>query len=524
MSRLKTFLHDMFSLEEDMADYETIHDNIEKGASIRGTNFVILMMAIFVASIGLNMNSTAVIIGAMLISPLMGGIMAIGYGAAILDWDLVKKSAVILFLEVVISLGVSTAYFSLSPISTAYSELLARTNPTVWDVLIAFFGGFAGIIGFTRKEKGNVIPGVAIATALMPPLCTAGFGLANRSLSYLLGALYLFFINSFFIGLATYIAVKLLRVPSKSFLDEKKRKRFKRNLIIATIIVLTPSVYLAYQIVTDSIFDSNMNSYIAHSFNFDDTQVVQTNVDKKNKVLTVALIGQTIDTGVISGMEQDMEKYNLSGWSLKVNQTLVSQGISMEDVESLIDSSITNSSNSISLQQSTEITNLNNQIAALKAQLLEYQAADVDVNTLAAELAALYPGITAVEAGYVDRVEFIKTGEPFGEADSEQDAGAAEGAAWTDGTGRQGQDKREFLAILHTEQTLAEEELTRIEEWICAKLSIEDVQIVQVSLQNDTPAGNTGNALPGGEAEPSVGNDRALPGENNNEAGEQESR
>lgn len=505
MSRLRNFLHDMFSLEEDMADYATIHENIEKGASIRGTNFVILMMAIFVASIGLNMNSTAVIIGAMLISPLMGGIMAIGYGAAILDWDLVKKSAVILFLEVVISLVVSTAYFSLSPISTAYSELLARTNPTVWDVLIAFFGGFAGIIGFTRKEKGNVIPGVAIATALMPPLCTAGFGLANRSASYFLGALYLFFINSFFIGLATYIAVKLIRVPSRSFLDEKKRKRFKRNLIIATIIVLTPSVYLAYQIVTDSIFDSNMNAYIFHSFNFDDTQVVQTNVDKKNKVLTVALIGQTIDAGVISGMEQDMAKYNLSGWSLKVNQTLVNQGISMEDVESLIDSSITNSSNSISLEHSTEIRDLNNQIAALKAQLLEYQAADVDVNALAAELAALYPGIAAVEAGYVDRVEFANAGEPSGEEDSSQNQTASEGAVWTDGTARSGQDKREFLVILHTKQTLAEEEITRIEGWICAKLSIENVHIDQMRLKNDAP---------------SAGNDRALPGENGDEAGQ----
>lgn len=487
MSRLRHFLHDMFSLEEDMADYETIHENIEKGASIRGTNFVILMMAIFVASIGLNMNSTAVIIGAMLISPLMGGIMAIGYGAAIVDWDLVKKSAVILFLEVVISLVVSTVYFSLSPISTAYSELLARTNPTVWDVLIAFFGGFAGIIGFTRKEKGNVIPGVAIATALMPPLCTAGFGLANRSTSYFLGALYLFFINSFFIGMATYIAVKLLRVPSRSFLDEKKHKRFKRNLIIATIIVLTPSVYLAYQIVTDSIFDSNMNSYISHSFNFDDTQVVQTKVDKKNKVLTVALIGQTIDAGVISGMERDMERYNLSGWSLKVNQTLVSQGISLEDVESLIDSSLTDSSDSISLQHSTEITDLNNQIAALKAQLLEYQAADVDVNTLAAELAALYPGITAVEAGYVNRVEIANEKATSGAEDTRQDEASPAGAVWTDGAGAAGQDKRELLVILQTEQTLAEEELTRIAGWICAKLAIEDVHVEQVSLQHDTP-------------------------------------
>ena len=456
MSKLHTFLHDMFSLEEDMADYDTIHDNIVKGGSIRGTNFVILMMAIFVASIGLNMNSTAVIIGAMLISPLMGGIMAIGYGAATLDWDLAKKSAEILFLEVLISLAVSTAYFTISPISTAYSELLARTSPTVWDVLIAFFGGFAGIIGSTRKEKGNVIPGVAIATALMPPLCTAGFGLASRSLSYFLGAMYLFFINSFFIGLSTYIVLKLLHVPVRRFIDEKKRKRFKRNLIIWTVIVLTPSVYLGYQIVTDSLFDGNMNSYLSHAFQFDNTQVVQTNVDKDEKILTVALIGNTIDGDTISGLEADMGKYGLSGWKLKVNQTQVSQGISLEDVESLIDSSITNSSNSISLEQNTEITDLNNQITALKAQLLEYQAKDVDAAALTKELTVLYPEVAACAVGYVNAVQ----------------------------TGEENSESR-LLVFVETDRELAEEDMSKINDWIAARLEIDAtmVQVVQTEIQ-----------------------------------------
>lgn len=456
MSKLHTFLHDMFSLEEDMADYDTIYDNIVKGASIKGTNFVILMMAIFVASIGLNMNSTAVIIGAMLISPLMGGIMAVGYGAATLDWDLVKKSAIILFLEVLISLVVSTAYFAISPISTAYSELLARTSPTVWDVLIAFFGGFAGIIGSTRKEKGNVIPGVAIATALMPPLCTAGFGLANRSLSYFIGAMYLFFINSFFIGLATYIAIKLLHVPVKRFLDEKKRKRFKRNLIIWTLIVLTPSVYLAYQIVTDSLFEGNMNSYLSHAFQFENTQVVQTNVDKAEKVLTVALIGNTIEEATITGLEADMEKYGLSGWRLKVNQTQVSQGVSMEDVESLIDSSIMNSSNSISLEHNTEITDLNNQITALKAQLLEYQAKDTDAVALTRELAVLYPDVTSCALGYVNAVQ----------------------------TGGESSESKFFLFV-ETAKKLAEEDISKISDWIAARLAIDKavVQVVQVDAE-----------------------------------------
>lgn len=483
MSKLHSFLHDMFSLEEDMADYDTIHENIVKGASIRGTNFVILMMAIFVASIGLNMNSTAVIIGAMLISPLMGGIMAIGYGAATLDWDLAKKSAEILILEVLISLVVSTAYFAISPISTAYSELLARTSPTVWDVLIAFFGGFAGIIGSTRKEKGNVIPGVAIATALMPPLCTAGFGLANKSLSYFLGAMYLFFINSFFIGLATYIALKLLHVPARKFVDEKKRKRFKRNLIISTLIVLTPSIYLAYQIVTDSMFDSSINSYVSHTFQFDDTQVVQTNVDKQKKVLTVALIGNTIDADTIAEMEANLSKYNLSGWTLKVNQTQVSQGVSLEDVESLIDSSMSKSSNSISLEQNSEIKDLNNQITALKAQLLEYQSKDLDVASLAKELSALYPEIISVEAGYVKHIglsEEENLGNGNTSEETTSDGPYIEAAQTTGQNDTSGQTK--LIALVETAKGLTTEDIVRIQEWIAAKfsLAVDTVQVEQI--------------------------------------------
>ena len=203
----------MFSLRWDMADPDEIHNTIISGAKLQGTNMCILMLAILIASIGLNMNSTAVIIGAMLISPLMGGITAIGYGIATNDLTLSKGAAIRLGIQVVICLITSTIYFTISPITTASSELLARTTPTAWDVLIALFGGLAGIIGQTRKEKSNVIPGVAIATALMPPLCTAGYGLARHRLDYFGGALYLFFINSFFICLAAIVVLKFLRLP-----------------------------------------------------------------------------------------------------------------------------------------------------------------------------------------------------------------------------------------------------------------------------------------------------------------------
>ena len=180
-----------------------------KWSFIKGTNMAILILAMFIASIGLNMNSTAVIIGAMLISPLMGVIMAIGYGIATYDTAYVRKSFLKLLFQIGFCILTSTIYFYISPISTASSELLARTEPTIWDVLIALFGGLAGIIGITRKEKSNVIPGVAIATALMPPLCTAGYGIATHSLKFFSGALYLFCINGVFICLSTFYSFKI---------------------------------------------------------------------------------------------------------------------------------------------------------------------------------------------------------------------------------------------------------------------------------------------------------------------------
>jgi len=202
-----------FSLKADQADPADIDRSIRDGVVFKGTNLWVLMMAILIASIGLNVNSTAVIIGAMLISPLMGPIMGIGYGAGIYDFDLIKRGLKNLGIAAFISLLTSTLYFLASPLSEAQSELLARTTPTIWDVLIALFGGLAGIIATTRKEKTIVIPGVAIATALMPPLCTAGYGIATGSAHYFFGAFYLFFINCVFIAFSTLLVVASMRLP-----------------------------------------------------------------------------------------------------------------------------------------------------------------------------------------------------------------------------------------------------------------------------------------------------------------------
>ena len=212
----------VFQLRGDQASPEAIDSGIRDGVRVSGTNLWVLMCAILIASIGLNVNSTAVVIGAMLISPLMGPITGVGYGLGVQDTPLIRRSLLNMGVFVGISLAASTLYFLITPLSDASSELLARTAPTIWDVLIAFFGGAAGMIGLTRKEPTTLIPGVAIATALMPPLCTAGYGLATGQAGFFFGAFYLFTINSVFIALATLGITRVLRLPLQAHADETR--------------------------------------------------------------------------------------------------------------------------------------------------------------------------------------------------------------------------------------------------------------------------------------------------------------
>lgn len=264
MEQIRKIVTKAFNIHGDKASYDEIHNRIISGAEVKGTNLCILVLAIFIASIGLNMNSTAVIIGAMLISPLMGGIMAIGYGIATVDFRLVRNSAIGLAIQVIACLIISSLYFAISPVKTASTEILARTSPTIWDVLIACFGGLAGIIGTTRTEKSNVIPGVAIATALMPPLCTAGYGIANGNITYFLGALYLFIINTYFICLTSTIVLIALEVPKKEkhhadghTFTREVWHRLRRKIIRNTVILIIPSLFFAARFVQKEVNESS---------------------------------------------------------------------------------------------------------------------------------------------------------------------------------------------------------------------------------------------------------------------------
>ena len=263
LTAIKDYFAELFNLQQDKEHESITIAEIKKGVVFRGANLFILIFAILIASIGLNVNSAAVIIGAMLISPLMGPIMGIGLGAGINDIELIKKAMKNLGIAVLISVLTSTLYFYITPLHEAHSELLSRTYPTLWDVMIAFFGGLAGIIAGSRREKTNAIPGVAIATALMPPLCTAGYGLANANWEFFFGAFYLFFINSVFISVSTFLIVRFLKYPKKTFADIADERRVRVYISIFVFVTIIPSVYLAYLLVKYTVFEQHARNFIS---------------------------------------------------------------------------------------------------------------------------------------------------------------------------------------------------------------------------------------------------------------------
>jgi uncharacterized hydrophobic protein (TIGR00271 family) len=283
-----------FRLKNEREDYSVIHEVIEKGIIFKGTNLWILIFAIFIASVGLNVNSTAVIIGAMLVSPLMGPILGIGYSVASYDFILLRKSISNFTFAVIVSLITSTVYFLITPLNEAHSELLARTSPSIYDVLIAFFGGLAGIVAISSKVKGNVIPGVAIATALMPPLCTAGFGLATAQWSFFFGAFYLFTINTVFIALATFITSRFIKIPIIE--QSTERNKIKANRWVTTIVLITllPSIYFGYQLIKEDTFVRNSKNFINNITLIDGGYLLKNEIDYSKKQIKLIYGGKTL--------------------------------------------------------------------------------------------------------------------------------------------------------------------------------------------------------------------------------------
>lgn len=376
-----------FALGADAASQEEVNSNIHKGIMIRGTNLWVLIFAIFIASLGLNTNSTAVIIGAMLISPLMGPIIGMGYSMGVYDFNLLKESLRNFLFMIVVSLITSAVFFTLPLITSTQSELLARTQPTTYDILIALFGGLAGMVAQTRKDRtGTVIPGVAIATALMPPLCTVGYGLATFQFRFMLGALYLFTINSIFIALASFIVTRVMKFKMIGELEPDKLKKLKSAMVAVIIIVTLPSVLIAISIIQRSSFENNYRIFVNEAFKYDNTFVVESTYEynanpRKQSVIEVRLFGEPLSENVINNIRGQMSSvYHLPKVDLVVRQSNQEDGgIAITALQS----------------NYTEMLNeKNRQISHLQEQLSSIRTADtLAVSNMTRELGIFVPEI-----------------------------------------------------------------------------------------------------------------------------------
>jgi uncharacterized hydrophobic protein (TIGR00271 family) len=310
------------NLNSGEEDRHKVLENVKANISFRGSNLWILACAIVVASIGLNVNSTAVIIGAMLISPLMGPIVGAGFGLGIYDFDLLKRALKNLLIATIVGLSVSTFYFYLSPFKETQSEILSRTSPNIYDIFIAFFGGLVGVIAITRVEKGNPIPGVAIATALMPPLCTAGYGLAVGNFSFFFGAIYLYTINCVFICIATFLIVKYLKYKPVKQVDEQRAKKVKYAMTSLILVMIIPSIYFAYILIEEKKFNQKIERFITNEFTDKGYTILYkkiiTNVVPK-KIELVFLAKKTTDNE-LRILNQRLKTYGIENTQLRIRQ------------------------------------------------------------------------------------------------------------------------------------------------------------------------------------------------------------
>lgn len=378
---------DLHSGEEEKAK---VLENVTSNISFRGSNLWILACAILIASVGLNVNSTAVIIGAMLISPLMGPIVGAGFALGTYNFALLKKSFKNLLIATLVSLMVSAFYFYISPFKDVQSELLARTAPNIYDVLIAFFGGLVGVIAITRVEKGNPIPGVAIATALMPPLCTAGFGLATFNFSYFIGAFYLYSINCFFICIATFLVVKYLHYPS-SIVDNKYEKRIRYSITFLILIMIVPSSYLAYSLYNEKKFTKTADLFLQREFEKNGYTLIykKINYNATPKTIDVAFLNKKFTDEEIRSYNKMLSDNGLLNTTINIRQN-------NSDLKSEILSEIN--------KNNTNLSEKDIALSNLRSELDNYKVSD---STLGKELQILFPDMSDVSYGKIS--EFAGT-------------------------------------------------------------------------------------------------------------------
>lgn len=446
LRQFKNYLKGILDPSGDRESEAQTVENICKGIDFKGSNLWVLIFAIFIASLGLNVNSTAVIIGAMLISPLMGPIMGIGLGLGINDFELIKKAFRNLAIATVFGILTSTVYFLISPLNEARSELLARTTPTIYDVLIAFFGGMAGIVASSTRTKGNVIPGVAIATALMPPLCTAGFGIASGNFTYFFGAFYLYMINSVFIAFATTLGVKLMHFSKKSFVDKVREKKVQQLVYSILFLTMVPSIYITYNMIRKNIFETNANHFIVNEVNFPNTFVVNKRVvaEAPDRSISVSVVGKEIPEETILMLRQKMGQYGLKNVPLNIIQGIDKKEAGVED-----------GLNNMVLQDfyrlnQEKVSRQEEEIHRLRTRLANYTAYDSATVEIMPEVKVLFPYVKSVALARLVRTDI-----------EEQRSDTLTVA---------------FLAYIQPPGTKEEQ---RLRSWLAARLKTERLEIVR---------------------------------------------
>lgn len=437
MSKILRF----FDLHNGEDKKETVLESVISNISFRGANAWILACAIVIASIGLNVNSTAVIIGAMLISPLMGPIVGAGFALGTFDFALLQKSIKNLLIATGISLLVSFLYFSLSPFKEAQSELLARTSPNIYDVLIAFFGGLVGVIATTRVNKGNPIPGVAIATALMPPLCTAGYGLAIGNISYFAGALYLYIINCVFICLATFVIVKYLRYPKMHYVDKQKEKRISQSITIITLILVLPSLYFAYRLLQERKYTYKVHDFIQQELTEKGYTVIYERLLQNTlpKRLELAFLAKKFSESEINSLERSMKTFGIENTNLIIRQDSL-------DLRSSILNEINQSNISVNEKDLT--------IRALNNRLAKYDMMD---DRLRSNMTILFPEVNNYSIGIQN--QYVK-----------QDSLA------------------KYIAFIYsTTEALTEEQDNKLQQWMKSQFPQDSLEFIRKTSGEERP-------------------------------------
>ncbi len=389
-------LSEHLNIARDKENEQTVIDNARRAVEFRGVNLWILIFAVLIASVGLNIDSTPIIIGAMLISPLMGPIIGTGLAVGINDMELMKRSIRNLFVAALFAIVAAALYFWISPLNEAQSELLARTSPTLYDVLIAFIGGAAGFLALsTTGNHIQVVIGVAISTALMPPLCTVGFGVATGNWLYALGAFYLFFINSVFIAIATFLSVRFFRFSQKEFADKEHERKVRHTLIVISLLTLCPSLFLTYNIVRKTIYMQNAEQFVTRELDFPDTQIIDKQINYNARTIQMVFIGNYIPEILIENAEKRLPEYHLDGTKLSVLQDGASRdSVMLTSLRGDIVQELYQRGEARILSLQNKIDSLENEIAVV------YRYKELD-SLIFDEARIIFPQLSGLSMGYL---------------------------------------------------------------------------------------------------------------------------